>query len=232
MAEDKQRVETQLLQAIAADGAVADSYEYAQARGVPHDVVVGVLKSLLTEFFVADEEISTSFYVLKDEAKGFLVNGSPEVQVFNAIPVDGVDRKALEAEVGAAVLKVGQGACMKNKWVRMDKASGKLFRNVSGRWVGLQDVDKRGSVITWVDWQVESVTDDATELLRRIEEADGSLAAVSADEANALKRRKLVEIRTRKSYKITKGPNFSVQRKKQAAGLTKEMLDRWAAHVE
>lgn len=73
--------------------------------------------------------------------------------------------------------------------------------------------------------QVDAVSDDVAEQLRRIEEAGGALSAVSPEEANALKRRKLVEIRTRKSYTITKGPNFSVQRKKQAAGLTKEMLD-------
>lgn len=79
---------------------------------------------------------------------------------------------------------------------------------------------------SWWIPQVDAVADDATELLRRIEEANGALSAMTTDEANALKRRKLVEIRTRKSYTISKGPNFSVQRKKQAAGLTKEMLDR------
>jgi phenylalanyl-tRNA synthetase alpha chain len=198
---DKQRAEAQLLQTLAADGQIADSFAYAHARGVSHELVVGVMKSLLTDAFVADTELSTSFYVLKDEARGFLLQGSPEVQVFNAIPSDGVDRKALEAAVGAAVLKVGQGACMKNKWIRLDKADGKIYRNV------------------------DAVADAVTELLRRIEQADGALSAVTADEANALKRRKLVEIRTRKSYTITKGPNFSVQRKKQATGLTKEMLE-------
>lgn len=76
--------------------------------------------------------------------------------------------------------------------------------------------------------QVESVVDDATEVLRRIESAEGALSAVTSDEAKNLKRRNLVDIRTRKSYKITKGPNFSLQRKKQAAGLNKEMLEGYA----
>lgn len=73
--------------------------------------------------------------------------------------------------------------------------------------------------------QTESVADEATEVLRRIEGAEGALSAVTSDEAKNLKRRNLVEVRTRKSYKITKGPNFSTQRKKQAAGLNKEMLE-------
>ena len=130
-AAEKQRVETQILQHLNANGSIQDTFEYALEHKLSHDLVVGVMKSLLTEAYVASAEISTSFFVLKEEAAGFLANGSPEVQVFHAIPADGIDRKALETAVGAAVLKVGQGACMKNKWIRLDKAQGKFFRNVS-----------------------------------------------------------------------------------------------------
>ncbi|POM63199.1 Phenylalanine-tRNA ligase, alpha subunit [Phytophthora palmivora] len=198
---DKARAETLLLQTIGSEGSVADTYEFSLSNGLTHELVVGVMKSLLVDAFVAETERSTSFYVLKDEAKSFLEGGSPEIQVFHAIPTDGIDRKALETAVGAATLKVGQGACMKNKWIRLDKADGKFYRNV------------------------DEVKDEVTEMLRRVEQADGSLAAVNKDEANTLKRRKLAEVRTRKSYALTKGANFSLQRKKQAAGLTKEMLE-------
>ncbi|KAG6969921.1 hypothetical protein JG688_00005102 [Phytophthora aleatoria] len=198
---DKTRAEALLLQTIGSEGSVADTYEFSLANGLSHELVVGVMKSLLVDAFVADTERSTSFYVLKDEAKSFLAQGSPEIQVFRAIPAEGVDRKALEAAVGAATHKVGQGACMKSKWIRLDKADGKFYRNV------------------------EEVKDEVTEMLRRVEQADGALSAVSKDEANTLKRRKLAEVRTRKSYALSKGVNFALQRKKQAAGLTKEMLD-------
>ncbi|GLE09647.1 hypothetical protein PINS_up021384 [Pythium insidiosum] len=200
-AADKQRVEALLLQTLNDVGTVGDSFEFAQRHGVGHDAVVGVMKSLLGDTYVTSDELSTSFFVLKDEGKGFLVNGSPEVQVFNAIPSDGVDRATLEQAVGAATLKVGQGACMKNKWIRLDRADGKFYRNV------------------------ESVVDEVTEQLRRVEANHGALTSVSNDEAKNLKRRNLLEVRTRKSYMIAKGPNFSLQRKKQAAGLTKEMLE-------
>ncbi|KAE9006731.1 Phenylalanine--tRNA ligase alpha subunit [Phytophthora rubi] len=198
---DKTRAEALLLAAIGADGCVADTYEFALASGLSHELVVGVMKSLLVDAFVADAERATSFYVLKDEARQFLERGSPEIQVFHAIPADGIERKALEAAVGAATLKVGQGACMKNKWIRLDKADGKFYRNVA------------------------DVQDEVTDMLRRVEAADGALSAVTKDEANALKRRKLAEVRTRKSYTLTKGVNFALQRKKQATGLTKEMLE-------
>lgn len=130
-AADKQRVEAQLLQAVDATGAVEDSYEYALSHALSHELVVGVMKSLLADAFVVSEELSTSFYVLKDEARSFLEKGSPEVQVFHAIPAaEGIDRASLEAIVGALTLKVGQGVCMKNKWIRLDKADGKIYRNV------------------------------------------------------------------------------------------------------
>lgn len=202
---EKQRVETQLLQLIDRVGAVPDTYEFAQQNGVAHDVVVGVMKSLLTDAFVKSDELSVSFYVLKDEAKGFLANGSPEVQVFNAIPAEGVERAQLDEAVGAATLKVGMSACMKNKWIRLDKADGKFYRNV------------------------ESVEDEVASQLRNIETANGNLSAVTNDEAKNLKRRNLIEVRTRKFYMLSKGPNFATQRKKQAAGLNKDMLegDAW-----
>lgn len=130
-AAEKQRVEAQLLQAVNAESAVQDSYEYALQHALSHELVVGVMKSLLADAFVVSEELSTSFYVLKDEALSFLSKGSPEVQVFHAIPADeGIDRATLEGVVGAATLKVGQGACMKNRWIRLDKADGKFYRNV------------------------------------------------------------------------------------------------------
>ncbi|KAL4163724.1 hypothetical protein KRP22_005152 [Phytophthora ramorum] len=182
---DKTRAEALLLQTIESEGSVADTYEFALHHELSHELVVGVMKSLLVDAFVAESERATSFYVLKDEAHDFLAHGSPEVQVFHAIPADGIDRKALEAAVGAATLK----------------ADGKFHRNA------------------------EQVTDDVTDMLRRVQAADGALSAASKDEANALKRRKLAEVRTRKSYALTKGANFALQRKKQAAGLTKEMLD-------
>ena len=200
---DKIRVELLLLETIAKEGSVADTYAFSQSQGLAHELVVGVMKSLLVDAFVVATERSTSFYVLTDEAHAMLERGrSPETQVYHAISVTtGSDRVALETAVGAPVWKIGQGVCMKNQWIRLDKTDGRFYRNVA------------------------HVNDDVIELLQRVKRQDGVLSAVTSDEAKTLKRRKLVEIRTRKSYTLTKGVNFARQRKKQAAGLTKEMLD-------
>ncbi|CAH0473717.1 unnamed protein product [Peronospora belbahrii] len=198
---EKTRIESLLLQTIDGQGSVSDTYEFSRLNDVSHELIVGVMKSLLVDAFVIEMEHSTSFYVLKDEAKLFLTNGSPEIQVFNAIPVHGIDCNTLEAIVSATIRKVGQGVCMKNKWIRLEKKDGKLYRNV------------------------DQVEDDIVKILQRLEIANGAMSAVTKDEATILKRRKLVDVRTRKSYRLTKGANFALQRKKQAAGLTKEMLD-------
>ena len=79
------------------------------------------------------EDISKSFYTLTDEAESFLINGSPEIRVFNAVPEhgDGISRDKLVQLLGADVVKVGQGACMKNKWIKLDKTTGSFSRCVS-----------------------------------------------------------------------------------------------------
>uniref|UniRef100_M4BIJ8 phenylalanine--tRNA ligase n=1 Tax=Hyaloperonospora arabidopsidis (strain Emoy2) TaxID=559515 RepID=M4BIJ8_HYAAE len=200
-AADKVRAEALLLQTLHAQDTIADTYDFALANNLSHELVVGVMKSLLVDAFVVDTARATSFYVLKPEATLFLANGSPEIQVYHAIPEDGIDRTALETAVGAATFKVGQAVCMKNKWIRLDKNSGKLYRHVP------------------------EVQDEVSALLRRVEAANGAVSAISKDEAAVLKRRQLAEMRTRKSYALTRGAQFALQRKKQAAGLTKEMLD-------
>ncbi|CCI44217.1 unnamed protein product [Albugo candida] len=160
------------------------------------------MKSLMVDAFVQSQELTVSFYIIKDEAKEFMQHGSPEYMVFHAVSKDqGTVRTELEANLGSSVFKVGQGVCMKNKWIRFDKVTGRFYRNL------------------------DSIQDEVTDTLMRVEKAQGSIASLTPDEAKALKRRNLLETRTRKSYKITKGVHFALKRKKQASGLTKELLE-------
>ena len=55
--------------------------------------------------------------------------------------------------------------------------------------------------------------------------AESSGAGIKDDVLQNLKRRKLVTQVTRKSYKVSKGPEFRLQRVKKHADLTKEMLE-------
>nr|CCA17510.1 unnamed protein product [Albugo laibachii Nc14] len=207
--DEKQRIEAAILHSLYDNDEIKDTYEYSIERDFPHEVIIGVMKSLMVDAFVQSQELTVSFYIIKDEAKEFMKNGSPEFIVFHAISKDeGTGRLDLEANFGSSVFKLGQGVCMKNKWIRFDKATEKFYRNL------------------------DSIQDEVTDTLRRVEKAQGSIASLTADEAKALKRRNLLETRTRKSYRITKGVKFALKRKKQASGLTKELLEDGAWQEE
>lgn len=51
--------------------------------------LVGVLKSLFGDGFVTLEQKENRYYELTDEAKGYVQNGSPEVQVLRIIHKNG-----------------------------------------------------------------------------------------------------------------------------------------------
>ncbi|KAH9127910.1 hypothetical protein LEN26_006016 [Aphanomyces euteiches] len=198
----KQACEAQLLKFLDASQTIEDTYTYALNNNLDHELVVGVVKSLLVDAFVTSSDLSTSFWVLSEEAQEFVKNGSPEFQLYNAIPeTEGADKATLEQAIGAATFKVAQGACMKNRWIRMDKATGRIYRNA------------------------DFVVDGAAEQLRLIAAVEGNVFQVADEVSKDLKRRKLISLQTRKSFQVGKGPNFTLERKRLAAGLNKEMLD-------
>ena len=53
-----------------------------------------------------------------------------------------------------------------------------------------------------------------------------SCQGIAKQEADGLKKRKLITPETRMSYKLTKGPKFALQRKRAATDLTHDMLQR------
>jgi phenylalanyl-tRNA synthetase alpha chain len=54
----------------------------------------------------------------------------------------------------------------------------------------------------------------------------GCQQEVNKQDAEALKKRKLVVLETWKSYQIHKGPKFALEKKKAATTLTHEMLQK------
>lgn len=174
---------------------IVDTWDFAASHGLDHQVLIGVLKSLHGDGYVLDEALTTSFWTLTEEGEQTCSLGSPEFQVYNAVPeADGIDMSTLQAALGD-VVKIGLGPCMKNKWLA--KQGEKVVRCSSG------------------------VHDETAQMLAQIK-ADGN--SVPEDKCKDLKRRKLVQQITRKSLKITKGPEFRVRRVRKMADLTKDML--------
>ncbi|CAB1114113.1 unnamed protein product [Ectocarpus sp. CCAP 1310/34] len=202
-AVDAEAIEHALLDALSAgeNAEIADTWGFAEAMGCPHTETVGVLISLEAEEMLKSKKLETTYFVVSAEGQRVIEEGSPEMRVLECVPVgsDGISKAGLEAALGADVVKIGLGQCMKNKWVAKGEG-GVLVRGANGG-----------------DGAVE---DAAKELLKKVEGGE----TLGDQQAKDLKRRKLVTQVTRKSFKVTRGASYAVRRVKRQAELTKEML--------
>ncbi|XP_022747034.1 phenylalanine--tRNA ligase alpha subunit, cytoplasmic isoform X2 [Durio zibethinus] len=134
--------------------------------------------------------------MLTDEGKKYAAEGSPEVQLFLAVPPEGfIAKDELQKKLDPSVFKIGCSQAGKNKWVDMGKQ---------------------------VSRKVQHVEDKVKDLLVRIQ--DGQ--TIDKDDINSLKARKLIVAQTWKGYSVRKGPNYASKRKKVATDLTRENLQR------
>eukprot|EP00596_Hydrurales_sp_CCMP1899_P002267 CAMPEP_0119042874 /NCGR_PEP_ID=MMETSP1177-20130426/16224_1 /TAXON_ID=2985 /ORGANISM="Ochromonas sp, Strain CCMP1899" /LENGTH=507 /DNA_ID=CAMNT_0007009937 /DNA_START=85 /DNA_END=1605 /DNA_ORIENTATION=- len=100
-------------------GVIPDSAIFAEAYNVPHQSMVGAIKSLLADAYIVDETITSSSWELTTEGSEIASKGSPEFQVYNAVPVGGINVADLNNTLGA-IAKIGLGPCMKNKWLKKE----------------------------------------------------------------------------------------------------------------
>ncbi|KAF5745710.1 Phenylalanyl-tRNA synthetase / phenylalanine--tRNA ligase putative isoform 1 [Tripterygium wilfordii] len=175
---------------------ITDSGQFAADRALDHNEVVNVIKSLHGFRYVDAQDIKKEAWVLTDEGKTYAAAGSPEVQLFLAVPTEGsIPKEELQKKLDPSVFKIGCSQAGKNKWVEMGKQ---------------------------VSRKVEHVEDKIKDLLLRIQEGQ----AVGKDDVNTLKARKLIVLQTWKGYSVRKGPNYAPKRKKVATDLTRENLQR------
>lgn len=117
-------IEGAILQALAPDDAavVEDSHVWAAEQKLDHQAVVGALKSLLSDSYVATTDLATSSFEFTAEATQVVANGSPEFLVYQAIQASGagLSMADLQAAVGKDVAKIGMGNAMRVKWIKKD----------------------------------------------------------------------------------------------------------------
>jgi phenylalanyl-tRNA synthetase alpha chain len=187
------------------EACIEDSWPWSQEKSLDHLNVVGAIKSLWAEDYIGAEDLAATFYSLEKEGQGILDNGSQEILVIKALVETGKLSVAdLQNKVGKDVAKIGMGNCMKNKWIKKDGAD----------LVPLKTMDE--------------VKDEVQESLIALKTAEFAPNALDDKTLQALKRRKLVKLNTRKSYKVTRGSSYAPKRTKRASDLTKEMLDSGA----
>ncbi|XP_021286842.1 phenylalanine--tRNA ligase alpha subunit, cytoplasmic isoform X1 [Herrania umbratica] len=181
---------------------IPDSGQFASQHGLQHNDVVNVIKSLHGFRYIDAQDIKRESWVLTDEGKKYAAEGSPEVQLFLAIPPEGsISKDELQKKLDPSVFKIGCSQAGKNKWVDMGKQ---------------------------VSRKVQHVEDKVKDLLIRIQDGQLNLLlqVIGKDDINSLKARKLIVAQTWKGYSVRKGPNYAPRRKKVATDLTRENLQR------
>lgn len=190
-------IEQTILSTLATQPIIENSWAFAEANGIDHQSLVGAVKSLLVDHYVVEEPLSTTYWELTTEGRNVMTNGSPEMLVYHTIASSqgaSIAVAALNAQLGD-VAKIGLGACMKNKWVK-----------------------KVGDQL-----QIAS-TDVSDEVAKQLSLVDAGDATISEADLKNLKRRQMVEQKTRKFCKISRGEEYQEQRVRKVVTLTKEML--------
>ncbi|XP_071735453.1 phenylalanine--tRNA ligase alpha subunit, cytoplasmic [Rutidosis leptorrhynchoides] len=173
---------------------IVNSGDFADEQGFSHEETVNAIKSLRGTKHVDTQDIKKESWLLTDEGKTYAANGSPEFQLFTAIPPEGISRADLQKKLGDSVFKIGSQQAIKNKWVEVGK--------------------------TQVSRKVEHVDDNVKSMLLKIDEGE----VLKQEDIDALKRRKLISLQIWKGFSVKKGPNYAPKRKKPATDLTRENL--------
>ena len=113
--------------ASSSNGCIVDTWDFSVQHEIDHQVLIGVLKSLHGDSYILDEPLTTTFWTLTEEGEEIRSKGSPEYQVYNAVPAEGMEMTALQVALGE-VVKIGLGPCMKSKW--LSKQGDRVVRTV------------------------------------------------------------------------------------------------------
>jgi len=195
---DDAALEKALLLAVSHGDVESDAF--ASANGADHKKVVGLIKSLESSELVASTAKDHSALKLSPEAEAYLTAGSPEAQAFAAVPSGAGIPLADFKKLDKTISDIGFKQAMQQKWLAMEKGETPM-----------------------VVRKADSVEDIAKGFLAAINAGD--VASVPPKELDALvKKRKLVKQETWKTFTISKGASFALERKKAASDLTKEML--------
>uniref|UniRef100_A0A914Z260 phenylalanine--tRNA ligase n=1 Tax=Panagrolaimus superbus TaxID=310955 RepID=A0A914Z260_9BILA len=174
-----------------------DSVAVAENLKIPHQKIIGGIKSILSHDGVINtEDYSVSEYVLSDEGELMAKEGSHEYNLYQTIGADG----KLLKDIKLANVKVAQSKALEAKWIAIEKTENgpKLVR------------------------KVDKVEDIVSADLKKI--AAGKAEELEKATIEALKKRKALTVQITKGLKVSKGPNFVVTLEKPELDLTAEML--------
>jgi len=162
-------------------------------------VLKGALDSLRSREMLVYETIDREEPVLTEEAEEIVRDGSHEAKVYEAVcaAMDGIKISELPRIVGGTTAKVGQGKAFKEGWIMKD--GDRLLKKAAS---------------------IQDTTRDQLELIKAKQTMPEPALLVE------LKKRKLITMQKRISFKIDKGPKFALEVVKEETDLTVEMIAR------
>lgn len=182
-------------------GIIEDTAFLAQKLGVAHTELDKSLKSLLVDDYLVLAVIEKKGIELTDEGASYASIGTPEYQYAKALELNKPTEKSeLEQIVGAEIAKIGFAKAMQRKWIQLDGANKNVVVRIA-----------------------EQLVDEDKELLSKYA-SNSDLEAHDKKIVDQMKKRKLINVVTNKSYKVTKGANFAPKRQKMETDLTVDML--------
>eukprot|EP00030_Apusomonadida_sp_AF-17_P000667 a175626_546.p1 GENE.a175626_546~~a175626_546.p1 ORF type:complete len:520 (-),score=231.03 a175626_546:54-1589(-) len=202
-AVDMDAVKNAVLGSLANETTIESSRRWAETQGFNHDDVDRAIKSLASLGYIAYEVGNVQSLALSDEGVQYAEAGTPEAQLYHAIPADGELPQASDAfKALGAVGKLGLGKAKSAGWIAI--RDGKLVRAVP---------------------QI----DDAVAAQLRAVRANGGVD-LDAAAAKELKSRKLVVPVKSQFYIVSRGAGYRPALVAQATDLSAKMLatGEWA----
>jgi len=203
-----------------------DSVELARRTGVDHQMLVdSALKRLVARNVLVSQPTSHQSITLTAEGAKYCTEGSPEAQLFRAVAASDGGSLAMDAAenaLGKDVVKIGMQNALKRKWLAFDKPTRALSTTTN------EIQDDVANQLECLRISANSSNKPAAASISSNGNNNSKSSDLDESVLKTLKQRKLVALKTFKTFVVRRGPAFSSARAEVAAELTAEMLQSGA----
>lgn len=117
----------QLLKLVDIKGSIS-TWDISKENNIDHQKIIGVVNSILAlGNIITADPVTSKYWELTEEGESVLLNGSYEVNLYNAVPSDGIHQKELMSIPNA---KIGFSQAMSKGWIVIDRAANKVMKKV------------------------------------------------------------------------------------------------------
>eukprot|EP01080_Neovahlkampfia_damariscottae_P012290 gene12290-5873_t len=196
-----EEIEKKVLTTLNNSNVILNHKKFCLENNLSEQETVGVLMSLESDFIVKLKNKTEEHVEASKEGKDILSNGkSREATLFELVKSKGsADKNEIEKTFGKD-LKIALGNAMSKKWLKQDKADGKILLSTA----------------------VDSIIDETYNLLNSVSKGE----KVDSKVLQIYKKKKIITISNIKFFEITKGESFTLERKKQTTEMTFELMQK------